>query len=597
MSKINTQEVKDIQTKATAIETELNDLTTTMESIDSDVEAELKGTGATASRIALEKSARNSKLQKVYDARLRDYTTQYNKANNLINQNTEIFKYTQEQNKAKQTAIAGVYMSQYENQQSRDNMQFQADLWLQTKQAEFEQGLAQQAQLASDPVSAVKATLKTFADLWILADRSEAEIIADVQSKVASGIPLGQAISELQTAFKSKPMYKAMVDAQMASLQPKPTTPYELKELGGKTYKFNQATGQYEIISPIPAWNGGDLRYLEDQFQWQAWAKNNNPAWITWNANFDKWTGTAKLFADAGIQFAKWTARPANEWGNYVTFATIEDGLKAQKILMTQTYGNSTVGDMLASWVWTSEWPAYAKQVAWMAGITDLNQKVSALSPEQVSALQMAKIKKESPWLYGILSQPTQPTSQYTDQNIADLAYLVELQDKNPTQASKDMKELGYTARDIANYKAWNVPLTDKQKVTSQWVVDDIKDLVSNYDWNDATGVHFGMPVIAWTDRADTLQKIDQLVAKMTLPNLGSLKWPMSDKDLTFITKASSNLSAELSDVQFEKNLIQAYNVAARRAWLPEVTTLDEIKWNTPVKQTVGGEKAYSKYE
>lgn len=128
MSKINTQEVKDIQTKATAIETELNDLTTTMESIDSDVEAELKGTGATASRIALEKSARNSKLQKVYDARLRDYTTQYNKANNLINQNTEIFKYTQEQNKAKQTAIAGVYMSQYENQQSRDNMVFQADL-------------------------------------------------------------------------------------------------------------------------------------------------------------------------------------------------------------------------------------------------------------------------------------------------------------------------------------------------------------------------------------------------------------------------------------------------------------------------------------
>lgn len=86
------------------------------------------------------------------------------------------------------------------------------------------------------------------------------------------------------------------------------------------------------------------------------------------------------------------------------------------------------------------------------------------------------------------------------------------------------MKELGYTARDIANYKAGNVPLTDRQKQTSVSLIDDIKDLVTNYDWNDATGVHFGMPVIAGTDRADTLQKIDQLVAKMTLPNLGSLK-------------------------------------------------------------------------
>jgi len=32
------------------------------------------------------------------------------------------------------------------------------------------------------------------------------------------------------------------------------------------------------------------------------------------------------------------------------------------------------------------------------------------------------------------------------------------------------------------------------------------------------------MPVIAGTDRADAIQKIQQLVAKMTLPNLGMLK-------------------------------------------------------------------------
>lgn len=50
------------------------------------------------------------------------------------------------------------------------------------------------------------------------------------------------------------------------------------------------------------------------------------------------------------------------------------------------------------------------------------------------------------------------------------------------------MKELGYTARDIANYKAGNVPLTEKQKNSSTEVMNAIKDLAdpSKYEWNDA---------------------------------------------------------------------------------------------------------------
>lgn len=79
-------------------------------------------------------------------------------------------------------------------------------------------------------------------------------------------------------------------------------------------------------------------------------------------------------------------------------------------------------------------------------------------------------------------------TGEYSDQNINDLAYLTELQEKNPTQAAKDMKELGYTARDLANYKAGNVPMTEKQKNSSIEVMNAIKDLAdpSKYEWNDA---------------------------------------------------------------------------------------------------------------
>lgn len=121
MSKINTPEVKAAQNKASAIETEMNDIQTAMEAVDKDVDKEMAGSGATGSRIALEKSARKEALQKQYDSKLRDYTTQYNKATNLINTNTEMFKYTQEQNKAMQSALQSVYMTQYQNQLQREN--------------------------------------------------------------------------------------------------------------------------------------------------------------------------------------------------------------------------------------------------------------------------------------------------------------------------------------------------------------------------------------------------------------------------------------------------------------------------------------------
>lgn len=172
----------------------------------------------------------------------------------------------------------------------------------------------------------------------------------------------------------------------------------------------------------IKIWGGmewlWDMRYLANQFPWQARAKNNNPAGITWNANFDNpkpWT-TAYALQQAGVRFEKGTPRPWNEWGNYVTFPTMEDWLAAQRIMMTQTYGNTTVWNMLAKRVWTGEWPRYAQQVAGMAGV-DVNARVNQLSDQQLQTLQMAKIQKESPWLAKILQQQTQQKSQEPSQS------------------------------------------------------------------------------------------------------------------------------------------------------------------------------------
>ena len=121
--------------------------------------------------------------------------------------------------------------------------------------------------------------------------------------------------------------------------------------------------------------------------------------------------------------------------------------------MMTQTYGNSTVSQMLQKWVGTSEGPRYAAQVAGNAGV-NLNAKVSSLSDTQLQQLQMAKVQKESPGLYKLLqSQPKGFSANgrnYTEDDINVLGEIRAILEKTPTEGRKALKDAGYTLDDIA---------------------------------------------------------------------------------------------------------------------------------------------------
>jgi ribosomal protein S13 len=490
-----TPDVKMAEDKATKIELEMNNIQAQMDAVDKSVDAEMVWSWTSGNRVALEKSLRKEKLRSEYTAQLDNYKVYANKANNLINQNSTVYTTTVTQRQKVAASIDDSITSTFKANVIKQNA-------LTQNQALFDQKLTQEAQTAKDPISAVKSVIKTFTDLGIVPDRTESEMIADVNAKIESGMTLGGATTELQKAFKSKPeyaqimakkqgdgvsyqtfgdkVYKKMPNGDLVLTNidaNKSGNDFEFKEISGKTYKINKTTGWYEIVDPTTAWSGGDLRYLANQFPWQAWAKNNNPAGITWNANFDKWTGTAKLLTDAWVQFSKGTERPASEWGNYVTFPTIEDWLKAQRIIMSQTYWNMTVWGMLAKWVGTSEWPNYAKQVAWNAWI-DENAIVSSLSEDQLWKLQMAKINKESPGLGKILSQgsawsvggnATVTPSDIQTYNSTTFKPQTDL--KTPEQKAKYQQFLKAKSdvmgskeasiQDILSYSAWGKDLTD----------------------------------------------------------------------------------------------------------------------------------------
>ena len=190
---IYTDDVKQAQDKASEIELTMNKLEKQMDNVDDDVDKELAGSGATGSRIALEKASRKDKLGKEYNSQLKNYTTYANKANNLITQNTTVYTTQQQQKQAQNAAMLPFLTDQYKTEQEK----------LKAEQA------------LNDPAVQIKATMDEFAKLGIVAQGDLTSKIAEFK---ASGKTLPEYISGLRQQFMSKPEYKKIQELQAGQL-------------------------------------------------------------------------------------------------------------------------------------------------------------------------------------------------------------------------------------------------------------------------------------------------------------------------------------------------------------------------------------------
>lgn len=122
-----------------------------------------------------------------------------------------MFGYKIAQNQEAVKAQQDIASEERQFGRQKELAQFQQELGLQGNQAEFEQQMAQKAQIANDPVMATQDVLDTYAKLGILPERSNAEIIQSVQNDIASGMTLGESLTNLNKAFQSKPQYKESI--------------------------------------------------------------------------------------------------------------------------------------------------------------------------------------------------------------------------------------------------------------------------------------------------------------------------------------------------------------------------------------------------
>ncbi len=199
-AKIYTPDVKSAEDKATQIELEMNALSDTMAWVDKDVEKELAGTGATWSRIALEKQYRNEQLTNKYNSLQKNYTTYANKANNLITQNTDLYKTEQAQKAQLNNALAGIAIKWYETQQEDARAEAIAQATL------------------NDPTKAIPALIEQYTKLGVPMQRSVQEMIAEAQNEIANGWTLAGYLTKLQQTIQSKPEYKRIQEMQQGQM-------------------------------------------------------------------------------------------------------------------------------------------------------------------------------------------------------------------------------------------------------------------------------------------------------------------------------------------------------------------------------------------
>lgn len=76
----------------------------------------------------------------------------------------------------------------------------------------------------------------------------------------------------------------------------------------------------------------------------------------------------------------------------------------------------------------------------------------------------------------------------------------------------------------MAAAKAGKVATTQAQKTSANTIMEDIANLVKMNDYQDATGTSTLFPTIPGGDAASSSAAIDNLVAKLTVQNLGLLK-------------------------------------------------------------------------
>lgn len=376
----NTPEIQAQQWKVKSVQTQINDIDSQIESIDSEFET-IYGSKWIASTFATNKQTKaKNELIRQKNSLIAQYNTEawylqtlYDNADD----NFEILKLEDQSNKQAFEIALSMYQSDRKAMQDREIAEFEAE----------------QARLAEERDFATKTALIEYENqisLW----EGEWEDRADWLYFLKKDWSYEKVIeADLNSSF-SKEWYNI--------------TDYKNDDWTFTSIITDKTTWRREVYTSDITWNlissngtvsiWTDFSWLASQYPNEAWASNNNPAWLTYNEVF------ASRLDEAWIDYIEWGARPEDEWWNYFKFPDIQNWFKAYQLLWnSESYQNLTVQNALNRWgTWSLDLDS-----------SILTKKVSNLTSKEINDVVTAQIQKESPWLYNEMSKRWWITSDW----------------------------------------------------------------------------------------------------------------------------------------------------------------------------------------
>ena len=556
---INSPALKQKNQEIIAEQAEMDRLDLLINNKRKDVEERYAGTGATKSKIA---------------AIIADetYELQLEKANRAITLNAMVNSYNSELGNAREELnlkLQEYNMGLQQRQQQMQELWFMMNLMnfetnAQRDEREWNNFIRQQEYqnwdiFSNDPKvrnkaieKAVDTVLQEFSGIPMI--RSREQMVEDITVLVNGGMSLWEAITEnIRKPIMEKPEYKKWVNDKFWI-----DTSKNLVNIWWVDYLMDEQ-GNFSLPTLPWVWldlwfiQAWDLSWLASQYPWEASFKNNNPAWLTWGVSDD----LKKLWTNAGINFTKWTARPANEWWAYVKFDTIEDWMKAYDIAMTQRRGNATVKTYLNWWgTWTVWLPENI-----------LNKKVKDLSAEEKKTVQNAQIKKESPWLYNYLQGQT--TGQWmTDwQSNIVKSWLFDATFETYFEQQKKITSLGTEKDRQAIFASmWISSYTEFQRLANERKLNKPADqrtiqLLEKLDSLEKWVKTFWPRSLEVSLNPDLKADYNFIKSNLSLESLQAAKakwatfWALSDAEWKILSAAATALSPRLSAEKFQSEI------------------------------------------
>lgn len=226
--------------------------------VSDSVDKELEGKNVSKAYANALKAKRSGEIHTAIASAQIDYSNAMNYQRDLIENKKYDIDYQRQLENRKFQVGQNIFMGRENQRIQQENALYDTKLGLQKNQWEYEQKLQQEQEIRNNPTLATQQMIDQYRKMGVNAQRSDAEIIADVQQKVANGRSLGEVLSELNQAFQGKQEYKTIQRLHNGQVSDKEKQQFAMQQAAQENAWAMQkmaVANQYEMANTLQKYN------------------------------------------------------------------------------------------------------------------------------------------------------------------------------------------------------------------------------------------------------------------------------------------------------------------------------------------------------